>query len=122
MAPDILEPDGILEYNITSILHQISLQTLMPAVFTFFYSLILTRGIEKIKQEMDYPDSHLIGTDGYCSQEVINLILTGKAVPNLFDGDVELNSGGSETTLLRGISEQSKMDYYHCMNIKILAR
>ncbi|GFY42033.1 probable ubiquitin carboxyl-terminal hydrolase MINDY-4 [Trichonephila inaurata madagascariensis] len=63
----------------------------------------------KIKQEMDDPGSHLIGGDGYCSQEVINLILIGKAVPNLFDGDLELNSGGSETTLLRGIPKQSKI-------------
>ncbi|PRD33852.1 UNVERIFIED_CONTAM: ubiquitin carboxyl-terminal hydrolase MINDY-4 [Trichonephila clavipes] len=58
---------------------------------------------------MDDPGSHLIGGDGYCSQEVINLILIGKAVPNLFDGDLELNSGGSETTLLRGIPKQSKI-------------
>ncbi|XP_055937494.1 probable ubiquitin carboxyl-terminal hydrolase MINDY-4 isoform X2 [Argiope bruennichi] len=58
---------------------------------------------------MDCTDSHLIGTDGYCSQEVVNLMLTGKAVPNLFDGVVELNSGGSETTILRGIPGQSKI-------------
>ncbi|GFU31120.1 probable ubiquitin carboxyl-terminal hydrolase MINDY-4 [Nephila pilipes] len=75
----------------------------------FLYSLVMTRGIEKIKQEMDDPNNHLIGKDGYCSQEVINLILIGKAVPNLFDGDLELNSGGTETTLLRGIPKQSKI-------------
>ncbi|GFS54853.1 probable ubiquitin carboxyl-terminal hydrolase MINDY-4 [Trichonephila clavipes] len=75
----------------------------------FLYSLMLTRGIEKIRQEMDYPDSHLIGSDGYCSQEIINLILIGKAVPNLFDGDVELNSGGAQTTRFRGIPSQSKI-------------
>ncbi|GFQ74677.1 probable ubiquitin carboxyl-terminal hydrolase MINDY-4 [Trichonephila clavata] len=84
-ATNILEFDGIIEYNISTIIYL------------------------KIKQEMDDPGSHLIGGDGYCSQEVINLILIGKAVPNLFDGDLELNSGGSETTLLRGIPKQSKI-------------
>ncbi|CAL1268517.1 unnamed protein product [Larinioides sclopetarius] len=58
---------------------------------------------------MDSSDNHLIGPDGYCSQEVVNLMLTGRAVPNLFDGIVELNSGGPEITILHGIRGQSKI-------------
>ncbi|XP_035232593.1 probable ubiquitin carboxyl-terminal hydrolase MINDY-4 [Stegodyphus dumicola] len=73
----------------------------------FLYSVILTHGIESIKEEMDYPESHLIGEDGYCSQEVVNLMLIGKAVPNLFDGNLELNSGGEEKSIHRGIPGQS---------------
>ncbi|GFX25992.1 ubiquitin carboxyl-terminal hydrolase MINDY-4 [Trichonephila clavipes] len=82
-----------LEDNIRRVIADIRSQMFEKNISTIIYL--------RIKQEMDDPGSHLIGGDGYCSQEVINLILIGKAVPNLFDGDLELNSGGSETTLLR---------------------
>ncbi|GFT58764.1 probable ubiquitin carboxyl-terminal hydrolase MINDY-4 [Nephila pilipes] len=118
----VLEIDGILEhlqlkyFECKSCLLEFFVNS-KPEVMSdhdgsciyFLYSLILTKGVEKIRKEMDYPECHLIGNDGYCSQEIINLILIGKAVPNLFDGDVELNSGGSENTRFHGIPSQSRI-------------
>ena len=43
---------------------------------------------------MDEAKGTLIGCHGYCTQEMVNLLLTGRAVSNVFDGDVELDSGG----------------------------
>ena len=41
-------------------------------------SLLLTRGVDKIQGEMDEPNSPLTGLHGYCSQEMVNLILIGE--------------------------------------------
>lgn len=57
-------------------------------VTLFFYSVILTKGIEKIKEEMDNSDNTLIGNHGHCTQEMVNLLLTGRAISNCFDGYV----------------------------------
>lgn len=72
----------------------------------FMYSLLLTRGIDKIKSDMDFPDT-LIGGDAYASQEIVNLILTGHAVTNVFNGNKELG----ETVILKGISKQSRIGF-----------
>lgn len=76
----------------------------------FIYSLLLTRGIETIKSDMDFPD-RLIGEDSYASQEIVNLILTGHAVTNVFNGNKELNGTNSETLILKGIAQQSRIGF-----------
>lgn len=38
-----------------------------------------------------------------CSQELVNLLLCGRAVSNVFDNDVELDSGNGNITLLKGV-------------------
>lgn len=76
----------------------------------FIYSLLLTRGIEKIKSDMDFPD-RLIGEDSYASQEIVNLIITGHAVTNVFNGNKELNATNSETLILKGIAKQSRIGF-----------
>lgn len=40
---------------------------------------------------MDDPNGTLIGCHGYCTQEMVNLLLTGCAVSNVFDGTVMLD-------------------------------
>ena len=47
-----------------------------------------------------------MGAHGYCSQEMVNLLLTGKATSNVFDKDVVLGSG-EESTVLKGIHSPS---------------
>lgn len=37
------------------------------------------------------------------NQELVNLLICGKAVPNVFDNDMELDSGKGHVTLLKGI-------------------
>ncbi|XP_041041105.1 probable ubiquitin carboxyl-terminal hydrolase MINDY-4 isoform X2 [Carcharodon carcharias] len=70
-------------------------------------SAILSRSIDLVKSDFDVPSSTLIGAHGYCTQELVNLLLTGKAVSNVFNDLVELDSGNGNITILKGISGRS---------------
>ncbi|XP_005377564.1 PREDICTED: protein FAM188B [Chinchilla lanigera] len=74
-------------------------------------SAILSRSLELIRQDFDVPTSHLIGAHGYCTQELVNLLLTGRAVSNVFNDVVELDSGNGNITLLRGIAARSDIGF-----------
>jgi hypothetical protein len=54
-------------------------------------------------EDMDIIDCPLMGAHGYCSQEMVHLLLFGKATSNTFDGDKVLD----ETTVLKGIHQRS---------------
>ncbi|CAG08047.1 unnamed protein product, partial [Tetraodon nigroviridis] len=69
-------------------------------------SAVLSRSIEKVREDLDLPTATLIGAHGYCTQELVNLLVCGQAVPNVFDHDVELDSGHGNVTLLKGIKSQ----------------
>ncbi|MEE6466702.1 hypothetical protein FKM82_007027 [Ascaphus truei] len=59
-------------------------------VLLFLYSVILTQGIENIKNEIEDVEEPLIDpVYGHGSQSLINLLLTGHAVSNVWDGDRE---------------------------------
>ena len=47
---------------------------------------------------MDGENTPLIGAHGYCSQEMVNLLLTGRAVSNTFDGSIKLSENGISRT------------------------
>ncbi|KAM6939406.1 putative ubiquitin carboxyl-terminal hydrolase MINDY-4 isoform 1-T1 [Lycodopsis pacificus] len=66
-------------------------------------SAVLSRSIEKVREDMDVPTNTLIGAHGYCTQELVNLLLCGRAVSNVFDNDLELDSGNGNMTLLKGV-------------------
>ncbi|XP_044056112.1 probable ubiquitin carboxyl-terminal hydrolase MINDY-4 isoform X2 [Siniperca chuatsi] len=66
-------------------------------------SAVLSRSIDKVREDMDVPTTTLIGAHGYCTQELVNLLLCGRAVSNVFDNDIELDSGNGNMTLLKGI-------------------
>ncbi|XP_043546781.1 probable ubiquitin carboxyl-terminal hydrolase MINDY-4 isoform X1 [Chiloscyllium plagiosum] len=70
-------------------------------------SAILSRSIDLVKSDFDVPSTTLIGAHGYCTQELVNLLLTGKAVSNVFNDVVELDSGNGNITVLKGISGRS---------------
>ncbi|XP_025874883.2 probable ubiquitin carboxyl-terminal hydrolase MINDY-4 isoform X2 [Vulpes vulpes] len=74
-------------------------------------SAILSRSTELVRQDFDIPTSHLIGAHGYCTQELVNLLLTGKAVSNVFNDVVELDSGNGNITLLKGIAARSDIGF-----------
>uniref|UniRef100_A0ACB8FX65 Ubiquitin carboxyl-terminal hydrolase MINDY-4 n=1 Tax=Sphaerodactylus townsendi TaxID=933632 RepID=A0ACB8FX65_9SAUR len=61
----------------------------------------------RIRGDFDVITNQLIGAHGYCTQELVNLLLTGKAVSNVFNDVVELDSGNGNTTALKGISGRS---------------
>ena len=70
----------------------------------YTYSLILTRGIEHVRADMDTMADvpSLIGRHDYAAQELVNLMLCGRAHSNVFNGKKDL--GGM---VLRGIPERS---------------
>lgn len=74
----------------------------------FALSLIFTRGIEDIKRDMDVESNSLVGRFGHTTQELMNLLLIGKASSNAFDGDVELGDSG---LTLKGVPSQSSVGY-----------
>nr|CAD7257573.1 unnamed protein product [Timema shepardi] len=62
-------------------------------VLLLLYSVLCTKGLEQVREEMSDPMEPLIdGTYGYGSQSLINLILTGKAVGHVWNYDQ--NVGG----------------------------
>lgn len=61
-------------------------------VLLFLYSVLLTKGIDQIKNEKEDPNQPLIdGTHGHGSQSLINLLLTGRAVSNVWDNDKDVS-------------------------------
>ncbi|XP_033127189.1 probable ubiquitin carboxyl-terminal hydrolase MINDY-4 isoform X2 [Anneissia japonica] len=78
-----------------------------PGVILSLYSVIFSRTVDKIIVDMDEPTNKLMGAHGYCTQEMVNLYLAGEAVSNVFNDIMELDSGGSEKMLLKGLSGRS---------------
>lgn len=74
-------------------------------------SAVLSRSIEKVREDMDVPTTTLIGAHGYCTQELVNLLLCGQAVSNVFDHDMELDSGNGNITLLKGIKDHCEIGF-----------
>lgn len=71
-------------------------------VILLLYSVLLTKGVDQIKNEMEDPNEPLIdGTHGHGSQSLINLLLTGHAVSNVWDNDKDVSG-----LKLQGITQQ----------------
>nr|XP_009506787.1 PREDICTED: protein FAM188B [Phalacrocorax carbo] len=70
-------------------------------------SVILSRSINLVRNDFDVLTNRLIGSHGYCTQELVNLLLTGKAVSNVFNDVIELDSGNGNITILKGITSRS---------------
>ncbi|KAK1896607.1 putative ubiquitin carboxyl-terminal hydrolase MINDY-4 [Dissostichus eleginoides] len=68
-------------------------------------SALLSRTIKKVREDMDVHTNTLIGAHGYCTQELVSLLLCGRAVSNVFDHDIELDSGNGNMTLLKGVQD-----------------
>lgn len=87
------------------------------------YSLILTRGIENIQSDMDPGGGHLINAHGYSSQEIVNLLLTGRAFTNTFNGEHKLGNSPQRSMVLRGITQKAELgllslfEHYDCYKV-----
>uniref|UniRef100_A0A1B0CAC2 Ubiquitin carboxyl-terminal hydrolase MINDY n=2 Tax=Lutzomyia longipalpis TaxID=7200 RepID=A0A1B0CAC2_LUTLO len=80
-------------------------------VLLLLYSVLATKGIENVVQELNDTSEPLIhGTYGYGSQGLINLMLTGRAVGHVWDNDEDV--GGLK---LRGINQQSDIGFITTM-------
>ncbi|KAE9046441.1 hypothetical protein PR002_g1662 [Phytophthora rubi] len=84
----------------------------------FVVSVLLTKGVETIRSEMDQlaleSGGQLIGAHDYCTQEIVNLLLCGCACSNVFDGDQVLGGASAsdpDAIVLRGIASQSQIGF-----------
>ena len=81
-------------------------------VLPFVYSVLLTRGLEQLRADMDDPSSFLVGNFGHSSQELVNLMMIGRAVTNVFDGEKVLGDAADPTAFrLKGIPAQNDIGF-----------
>uniref|UniRef100_A0A7S2JUK8 ubiquitinyl hydrolase 1 n=1 Tax=Leptocylindrus danicus TaxID=163516 RepID=A0A7S2JUK8_9STRA len=77
-------------------------------VLLFTWSMVETRGYEKLKEDFDSPfDTTLTSHFGHTTQELLNLALTGCAVSNPFNGTINLGEG----MVCRGVGRRNKVGY-----------
>ncbi|XP_039095942.1 ubiquitin carboxyl-terminal hydrolase MINDY-3 isoform X3 [Hyaena hyaena] len=94
-----------------AVLDQYSMWGNRFGVLLFLYSVLLTKGIENIKNEIEDSNEPLIDpVYGHGSQSLINLLLTGHAVSNVWDGDRECSG-----MKLLGIHEQAAVGFLTLM-------
>lgn len=80
-------------------------------VLLHLYSVIFTKGIENVLNEISDTDEPLIHSAfGYGSQSLINLMLTGRAVQHVFNNEQDI--GGMK---LKGIDRQSEIGFITLM-------
>ncbi|KAM8769919.1 inactive ubiquitin carboxyl-terminal hydrolase MINDY-4B [Rhynchonycteris naso] len=79
-------------------------------VILFLYSLILSRTFERLQKDLDVSTIHLLRphAGGFlCRQAVVNMILTGRASPNVFNGCQNEKS----QEVLHGVLTRSDIGY-----------
>ncbi|XP_047231672.1 probable ubiquitin carboxyl-terminal hydrolase MINDY-4 isoform X2 [Girardinichthys multiradiatus] len=101
--------DNIKDLQVILEQHIEQYETGMLGCLLLTISAVLSRSIEKVREDMDLRTNTLIGAHGYCTQELVNLLLCGRAVSNVFDNDIELDSGNGDRTLLKGIKDQCQV-------------
>ncbi|KAL3339869.1 hypothetical protein AABB24_028465 [Solanum stoloniferum] len=83
------------------------LEALLPVLrsrmgaMLFLISALLSHGMESVQADRDDPSQPLVTAPfGHASQEIVNLLLSGEAVANVFDGRMDLGGG----MFVKGIS------------------
>ncbi|XP_054441035.1 inactive ubiquitin carboxyl-terminal hydrolase MINDY-4B [Pteronotus mesoamericanus] len=79
-------------------------------VILFLYSLVFSRTFERLQKDLDVSTIHLLqpNAGGFlCRQAVLNMILTGRASPHVFNG---CQSGKSQE-ILHGVQTRSDIGY-----------
>nr|CAB3263842.1 protein FAM188B-like [Phallusia mammillata] len=77
------------------------------ACLLLLYSVILSRGVQRVRSDMDEVNGKLMGAHNYCTQEMVNLLLTGRATSNAFDHGIKLE----ENTFLKGLHARSDIGF-----------
>lgn len=81
-------------------------------VFLYVYSVLLSRGVSRIRADMDDMSAPLVGRFGHCSQELVNLMICGHAVTNVHDNDKNLGAENDASAfILHGIPCQSDVGF-----------
>ncbi|KAL0016305.1 hypothetical protein SO802_003374 [Lithocarpus litseifolius] len=74
----------------------------------FLISALLSRGLDSVQDDRDDPSLPLVTAPfGHASQEIVNLLLCGQAVPNVFDERIDLGGG----MFLKGISRNVEVGF-----------
>ncbi|XWS21775.1 hypothetical protein CRYUN_Cryun30bG0083700 [Craigia yunnanensis] len=74
----------------------------------FLISALLSRGLDCVQADRDDPSLPLVTAPfGHASQEIVNLLLCGQAVPNVFDGRMDFGGG----MFLKGISSKVEVGF-----------
>ncbi|XP_028346644.1 inactive ubiquitin carboxyl-terminal hydrolase MINDY-4B [Physeter macrocephalus] len=79
-------------------------------VILFLYSLIFSRTFERLQEDLDVSTTHLLrpNAGGFlCRQAVLNMILTGRASPHVFNGYQK----GKSQEMLCGVLTRSDVGY-----------
>ncbi|KAG5878374.1 hypothetical protein JTB14_020612 [Gonioctena quinquepunctata] len=79
-------------------------------ILLFLYSVIVSKGLEQVKFESDTQDPLIDEIYGYGSQNLINLMITGRATTYVWDHDQDV--GGLK---LKGIEKQSQIGFITIM-------
>ncbi|KAK9740847.1 hypothetical protein RND81_03G065200 [Saponaria officinalis] len=74
----------------------------------FLISALLSRGLESVQADRDDPSLPLVTAPfGHASQEIVNLLLSGEAVANVFDEKIDLGAG----MFLKGVSTNVEVGF-----------
>ncbi|GMF19512.1 unnamed protein product [Phytophthora lilii] len=102
------EPDELPQELVTLLLREMPAFRSPQGVISFTFSVLRTKGVAAVREEMDDPTNTLTGAFGHCTQELLNLLLVGKAVSNVFDGSVPMGDSGLS---LHGVPERARIGY-----------
>ena len=93
-------------------------------VISFVLSVILSRSLPVILDEVDDKNQSLILPEfGHCSQELVNLMICGKAVTNIHDGDKALGDpNDADCFILRGIAPNQEIGFLTTLEPMRLAK
>uniref|UniRef100_A0A8C5MCD9 MINDY family member 4B n=1 Tax=Leptobrachium leishanense TaxID=445787 RepID=A0A8C5MCD9_9ANUR len=83
-------------------------------VILFLYSLLLSRTFQRLREDLDFTTTHLLHLNlgNYMTkQAIINLMLTGRASPHVFNGDQMMDDQTSEQK--HGVLTRSDVGYLH---------
>nr|XP_028584320.1 inactive ubiquitin carboxyl-terminal hydrolase MINDY-4B [Podarcis muralis] len=85
-------------------------------VILFLYSLLFSRTFERLQKDLDCTTTHLLQCrlgSFICKQAILNIILTGRACPHVFNGLQKLEAEGNVQKQLHGVSSRSEVGYLH---------
>ncbi|KAJ3590458.1 hypothetical protein NHX12_008409 [Muraenolepis orangiensis] len=86
-------------------------------VIMFLYSLICSRTIGRLQKDLDWTTSHLLQLRAgslVCHQALVNLLLTGRASPHVFNGTLSRGADGHCLERpLHGVKGRSQVGFLH---------
>ncbi|XP_066477623.1 inactive ubiquitin carboxyl-terminal hydrolase MINDY-4B [Tiliqua scincoides] len=91
-------------------------------VILFLYSLLFSRTFERLQKDLDFTTTHLLQCrlgNFVCRQAILNIILTGRASPHVFNGFQKLDTEGSVQKQLHGVLSRSDVGFLYCSKEKV---